>query len=207
MDRYARGIQECLSVVEQTGLLQRQTVMTILVQFRQYLEANNLQQRYSILMFYCNWSLHVSLDRGVVQDMLDKISNVVIDTADRNPVKTISEILSLRSLRLEMKEILRNEQVPVDLFESYKDWKSFVQLMVAGLLGKPLKRQRKPTTPIYAQALELRMHDHSNLAPDDPARTIADGTILWHILLMPKAATLIGPLQLTESPKEFSNHD
>ena len=207
MDRYARGIQECLSAVEQTGLLQREIVMTIMVQFRQYLEAKNLQQSYSVLMFYCNWSLHVSLDRGVVQDMLDRISNVVIDTADRNPVKTISEILSLRSLRLEIKEILQKEGIKVDLFESYKGWKGFVQLMVAGLLEKPLKRRRKPITAIYAEALELQMHDHANLPSDDPSRAIADGTILWHILLMPKGATLIGPLQLTESPKEFSKPD
>ena len=203
MDKYLSQIHQRLGEVDASGVLHQDTVQTILSLFRQHLEANKQKKQYPSLMFYCNWSLHVSLDKGIVQDILDKISAVFVDPHEKDPVATISEILSLRSLRSEIKTILGDAGIRPGLFDTYAGWKAFLGQMVKALLEKPLKRKRNSSIAICAETLELYVCPPGvSLAYRSPS--VTEDTVFWRVWAMPKGVTITGPFQITERPEAFS---
>src|SRR3989338_6341289 len=111
MTQYLEEILNRLKAIAdyQTTEIHKDWVQVILSQFRQHLEALGTGSKYPILMFYCNWNLHKDLDRGIVQDFLEKISVVITDESAGHPADRISEILSLPNLRLEIIKVLESD--------------------------------------------------------------------------------------------------
>ena len=151
--------------------------------FRQHLEVENLQSKYRVLTFYCNWNLHKDLDKGIVQDMLDSISNVIVEDTTGHPADRISEILSLSTLRVQIKEVLSNAGFESGLFEIYENWVAFTELMFPFLLEKPLKRTRKAQTHHWVESLKL--YD-------------SEGKLFWQIEVMPGNNLFHGPVLRTD---------
>jgi len=157
-------------------------VQVVMTQFRQHVEALKAQGSYRVLMFYCNWNLHTELNRGIVQDFLEEISNVICNELSGHPADRISEILSMTRLRDEIRDVLRKEGIQAGIFEIDKNWISFTELMFPFLLDKPLRRSRQPKTPHWVESLKL--YDNA-------------GKLYWRINVMPDNVEFVGPLMRT----------
>jgi len=205
MNKYLSEIQDRLKTVDSTGMLHRDTVRVLFDLFRQHIEENRLQHKYRVLMFYCNWSLHVSLDKGIVQDILDDISAVLADPNEKLHCDRISVILSVARLRAEIRHLLNNAGFTSIMFDSHPDWEKFLSFMSPALLNKPLVRTRPTSLTIYADKLDLHVPDLSLLDPKYVAAcSVRDGAVFWRVFAMPKGVTISGPLSLTERPEDFS---
>ncbi len=157
-------------------------VQVVMSQFRQHVEALNIKDNYRVLIFYCNWNLHSELDKGIVQDFLKSISDVICDEKSGNPADRISEILSMTQLRKEIIDILGKGGIEAVIFEIDSNWKSFTELMFPFLLNKPLRRKRTINTPHWVESLEL--YDNA-------------GKLFWRIQVMPENKEFVGPVLRT----------
>lgn len=167
----------------QTVEIHKDWVQVILSQFRQHLEVLDAGDKYPILMFYCNWNLHKDLERGIVQDFLDKISIVITDETVGHPADRISEILSLANLKSEIIKLLENDAgVKSGVFDLKENWTVFTELMFPFILKKPLIRKRKPKTSYWVDSLEL--YDNN-------------GKVFWKITTSPGGDIFNGPLMKT----------
>ncbi len=188
MTQYLEEILSRLKVLadHQTIEIHKDWVQVILSQFRQHLEALGSGSKYPILMFYCNWNLHKDLDKGVVQDFLEKMSVVIIDESAGHPADRISEILSLSKLRLEITKVLESDAgIKSGVFSIKENWVVFTELMFPFILNKPLIRTRKPITHHWVETLEL--YDNN-------------GKLFWRINTSPGGLMFNGPLMRTEQP-------
>jgi hypothetical protein len=123
----------------QTTTISKDWVLVMMSQFRQHLEARGAGEKYPTLMFYCNWNLHKDLNRGIVQDILEKISIVITDEKTGHPADRISEILSLSNLNLEIKKLLETDAgIKSGIFDIKENWVAFTEIMFPFLLNKPL---------------------------------------------------------------------
>lgn len=157
-------------------------VQVVLSQFRQHIESLDIKENYRVLMFYCNWNLHFELDKGIVQDFLQDISEVICDETSGHPADRISEILSMTQLRKEIRDILGKGGIEAGIFEIDNNWKSFTELMFPFLLNKPLRRKRTINTPHWVESLEL--YDNA-------------GKLFWRIQVMPENKEFVGPVLRT----------
>lgn len=204
MDKYLRQAAEKLATIDSTGSFHEDTVPTLLVLFRQHLEANNLKSRYRITNFYCNWSLHVSLDKGIVQDILQEISDIISDENETNYNDRINEILSMRRLRMELVEILDGIGAKSKLFNSHTGWRAFLKVLLRSLIDKPIERRGTSTLAKFAGKLTLNVPDLTQLEQDYITNNqISSNAVFWQVLVLPMDYTLIGPLVLTEHPEDF----
>ena len=168
----------------QTIEIHKDWVQVVMSQFRQHMEAMGTGNQYPILKFYCNWNLHKELDKGVVQDILEKISIVISDETTGHPADRISEILSLSNLRIEIIKILEADAgIKAGIFDIKQNWISFTELMFPFILNKPLVRTGTPKTHHWVETLELY---------DDK------GKLYWKIKVAPGDSTFSGPLMRTE---------
>ena len=186
MTQYLEEILNRLKTLadHQTTEIHKDWVQVVLTQFRQHLEALGAGSKYPILMFYCNWNLHKELDRGVVQDFLERISVVIVDESTGHPADRISEILSLPKLRLEIIKVLESDAgIKSGVFDTKANWIAFTELMFPFILNKPLVRTRQPKTHHYVESLEL--YDNN-------------GELFWRIKTLPGGSMFTGPLMRTE---------
>src|SRR5258708_23581290 len=105
MDRYLQPIDEKLTMIERDKSLHEDTIIALISLFRQDLEANKLQKKYKTIIFYANWSLHVSLDRSA-QDILQQIYAVLFDGHETHYNDRLNEVLGLHLFRREIIDLL-----------------------------------------------------------------------------------------------------
>jgi hypothetical protein len=186
MTQYLEEILKRLKILanQQTTKIHKDCVQVIMSQFRQHLEALRTESKYPVLMFYCNWNLHKDLNRGIVQDILEKISIAITDEKTGHPADNISAILGLSDLRLEIIKILESDaDVKSGIFDIKANWIAFTELMFPFILSKPLVRTRKPKTHHWVESLEL--YDNK-------------GKLFWKIKVSPGDSTFSGPLMRTD---------
>ena len=204
MDIYIRKIIDRLIEIESTGLVSEDQAVAIIGFLRQHLEDADLKANYKIATFYCNWSLHVSLDNRGVQDILDEIFEV-LDDESQNLNDRVSEILSLSTLRREFNDILRAAGVVTTVFDSRTTWKRFVSRLLGVILDKPLRR-RKPCESDDVGELYLAPPDVKKLDKEYVAKhQIQDVTVFWFIRRLPVGSLYMGPLALTEFASNFKH--
>ena len=154
--------------------------------FRQHLEHERLKQQYGALNFYCDWIVHSYLDRVYTQKILERISSVLIDPNSGHPSDEIAEIL-FDGLRADIRAVLQTVNLQAGIFEGYRDWKSFAELMLASLLNKPLKWNGNHVD-IFVETFELYEKD---------------GTVFWKMMTMPGQREFTKELMFAQDPREF----
>jgi hypothetical protein len=137
-------------------------VFVVMALFRQHLEQTAQGKQYKILMFYCNWLLHVELDKGIVQDMLIEMSVVIDDPTKGHPSDRISEIISLSKLRSEIILLLKNDaNINCGMFDIYSNWIAFSELFFPFILNKPLVKKPSTSTLTNYWVEKLELYDNS----------------------------------------------
>lgn len=148
---YLTKIEKRLKDLVEKPTINGDWVFVTMALFRQHIEAANLKSSHRHLNFYCNWLVHDSLGHKYAQELLKKISVVLIDPTTGHPSDRIAEIL-FKDFRENIRQILSPRQAGI--FEGYTDWKSFCELMWQFLLDKPLQWD-KQTKDIVIHFFEL----------------------------------------------------
>ena len=87
-------------------------VLCLMAEIRKVLEIDDLDDRFRILKFFCNWALHSAVDRGDIPlELLRSITNVVI--RHRNILRWVPgfERMLFPKLRRDFKRFLKEHQV------------------------------------------------------------------------------------------------
>ncbi len=197
-------LQEIISRID-TKTLHKDGVLSILSFFRQHLEKESLMSKYKILILYCNWALHTDLDRGIVQNILDEISDVIVDSSKGHPSDRIAEILSIAGLRKDIRNVLSEEGIKARIFETHDNWRVFTGFLFSFILNKPLKSRRKSNTQIYVQELSLFNPDPTSIdAKIKKQFEVGRDTVFWKIRVMPDDKEFSHPLMFTERREDFA---
>ena len=186
MTQYLEEILNRLKTLadHQTTEIHKDWVQVVLTQFRQHLEALGAGSKYPILMFYCNWNLHKELDRGVVQDFLERISVVIVDESTGHPADRISGNTITPEIAIRNIKVLESDAgIKSGVFDTKANWIAFTELMFPFILNKPLVRTRQPKTHHWVESLEL--YDNN-------------GELFWRIKTLPGGSMFTGPLMRTE---------
>jgi hypothetical protein len=204
MNIYIRKIINRLIEIESTGTVSEDQAIAILVFLRQHLEEAGLKKKYEVTRFYCDWTLHVSLDRKPVENILDDIFSV-LDDESLNLNDRVNELLMMKDLRGEINEIVRDEGIVTKVFDSQTIWRRFVTKLLGLVLEKPLRRN-KPSDSSHVGELTLIAPDVNQLDEDYVRRhKLKDGMVFWRIRRFPEDHEYEGPLAFTEFAPDFEH--
>lgn len=95
-------------------------VIFILSRIRKFLELKDLKTKYKILNFYCNWALHVKIDRT------DCVRSILKDFIEH---KDNDRFLFLEDFKDELKIFLEDFDLPMDILK-IENYKPFFRLLV-----------------------------------------------------------------------------
>lgn len=118
-------------------------VLYILAEIRKYLDSNNTSNsKYSNLYFYCNWVLHIKMDRTPAKVILKRFETYIDKNKDLKEISKIfikkeADFYLLTSLRRELKDFFRENNLPNQLLVD-KNWSKFKQLLIEILKDCPL---------------------------------------------------------------------
>jgi hypothetical protein len=112
---------------------------------RKYLDHMPKEERtaYPILRFYCDWAVHITVDRspeGLA--ILKRLNDTLVElapVADNDLInKRITEIVSFRKLRGEIGQLFRQMQVPNPLEADQEKWITFAKHLIEIIRDCPL---------------------------------------------------------------------
>lgn len=135
---------ELISKIERRlggGITAEEDVVYLMVKIRKLLERKNLKAEYPVLLFYCDWSLHASMDRRGANEMLNAIDALVgsyLIRGDGTAVGELSDLLSLRVLREEICRLLEHCGVSDSTIRDEEAWAQFRDRFVANIADCPL---------------------------------------------------------------------
>lgn len=129
---------------------------------------NRFRKRFAILEFYCNWAVHVQIDRSLQALKLLSKGNSVIFRLRKVPnnnliINEITKIISFLILKQEIKKFFRAFGLDDNLTENKAHWVNFVKCFIEIILGIPLTipkdKDRKEFIPhlerIYSKPLKV----------------------------------------------------
>ncbi|MCC6323807.1 hypothetical protein IT400_03375 [Candidatus Nomurabacteria bacterium] len=137
-------IKEWLNIVsEKGGYIEKQDIVFLMVQARHLIENHQHISKYRTIEFYSNWIVHTHLDRpseislSIFRDITKTLS------ANWNPtspdmVSQISKIIGLSNLRSELTLLFQENELPLELFNIYENWKNITTFLLYFLQNKPL---------------------------------------------------------------------
>ena len=131
------------------GINTEPQALYLLAEIRKYLEGCDKDERdkYPNLYFYCNWVLHIKLDRTPAPDILNRFESIFLDI---NDLKKISDIFKKQEknfyyfvdLKEELRKFFKVNSLPAELLENGKKWFIFKKLLVAVLMDCPLVNKK-----------------------------------------------------------------
>jgi hypothetical protein len=207
MDRFINQVAVKLKAINRAGAFHEDTALALFALIRQHLEASALKTRYKTTAFYCDWCLHVKLDRSQsVKEFLQQIDDVISDDKEPSLNDKINEIISIQRLRNELVQIADSAGVNSNAFSSRAGWKAFLQVLLTSLIDKPIVRAKgkQATAKRLAAQFVLEIPDLSDVDKEYLDEfAISQGAVFWKIRVLPIGYDLTGPLVVTESPESF----
>lgn len=139
------SILEKLSKELSGGIDTEPKVLYLLAQIRKYIDEYypDEEEKPLILYFYCDWVLHLKMDRIATKRILRRFESVLSD--DRN-LKETSKVFILQekdfylfgTLRDELQDFLESNGLPENLTTETRQWTRFRKLLVEVLMDAPL---------------------------------------------------------------------
>lgn len=137
----------------------------LLVELRKVLSHRNPDQKFKLIEFYADWTVHTSKDRKM--NAITAISERIRDVLYSNPRPSNSEydevlnFLRMPELRKELIELFTMEGLSLDLMND-SNWPVFVKSLARVLSGQPINN---PITEI--KRIELTADDNGSLVTVD----------------------------------------
>lgn len=97
---------------------------------------NDLGPEYQLLRFFCDWSMHISLDRSVPgMRMMQSLNSILHDWGDRPPgdefFNLVTRTLSFEELRSQMASLFESARLSDRLTKNKKLWNNFVIQLIS----------------------------------------------------------------------------
>lgn len=134
------------SLNELKNLLSQQTlykshIVQLMSETRRLLEIDDKKPEYSVLNFYCNWSLHSKLDSSTIcYEILEKLTDMLMAYDNRSDLAlNVSEILSISKLRGEFILLFGENNLPIVQFTLDSNWKNIFMLICYNLIDRPIE--------------------------------------------------------------------
>ena len=116
-------------------------VFCIMSRIRKALEHHNIKDKFKIINFYCNWTLHTELDStSPIFLLLLEIEQSIL--SKKYDIKPVMDIVDFRYFRKEIGIFLSDFNI-VNPFGDIKYWKNFRRLFVTILVDSPLNLKSK----------------------------------------------------------------
>lgn len=109
-------------------------VIYLMVQIRKILDFKDNNNPYNTLRFYCNWVLHIKLNKEMTAKLLSNILEPVVDSRKsgldnaRNIIKSYSDFFKLNTLKKELSDFIKEYKLSESLVD--KNWWKFVRLLL-----------------------------------------------------------------------------
>jgi hypothetical protein len=150
-------IQEWFHRLEQPGeQMKREDVCFLMAQARHLVERDSAPERYRLISFYADWTVHSALDRSIVCcEVLRDITRVLAENFEKTRPdisKCISQVIGFPRLRSELLNLFRANGLPIVLFEYLENWNGFVAFLLWHLAGTPISFPGDP----QGRAKEIR---------------------------------------------------
>jgi hypothetical protein len=197
-------------VEEHEGRMEREDVCFLMVQARLLIESSVAPQRYRIVEFYADWTVHTVLDRSPACSMtLRDITRLLAENWGPTTVditSEVSKIIGFPQLRAGLIALFQENDLPVVLFEFSENWKGFVGSLLWLLEGKPIRFPEKPTRA-------AKVIREETIAIERPRDMVVEGLEIVNYEAKPhwllhlsgeKAVTIMGVVSLGESAEAFS---
>ena len=129
-------------------------VVYVLVQARKLLEMMN-DSDFETLKFYCDWVLHVKLDRRGASNVI-KLFESIQKAADEGNAELyesrsmwlFGQVLSGDTFRKQLIDVLSRNEIPREVFTDNAKWHDFLRCYGAIIHGVPLELQVKSANQI-----------------------------------------------------------
>lgn len=138
-------IKKIRKIAEGTDIQSESEVSHLMSLFRKIIEhlSENERGKYFILRFFCDWTLHIKIERSIAgMEILNRLNEILVEAKkeqDNNVIKTkIFEAVSFDGLRNEMSELLCNLGLSNNL-TSNNQWRRFLGLLTEIILDCPIK--------------------------------------------------------------------
>jgi hypothetical protein len=203
-------IDEWFHKLEQTGKqMQREDVCFLMVQARHLIEKTSSNERYRLVTFYADWTVHPALDRSsVCFEVLRDITKILAENFNQTKpdiTREISTVIGFPKLRSELTNLFRDNNLPIILFEYLENWKGFVIFLLWFIAGQPI---RFPTN-LKGRAKDvkeemLKLQRPHNIAVETLAVVEYRGAYHWKIEISgDKEITIIGQVEIAEDEANF----
>jgi hypothetical protein len=156
-------------------------VVYVLVQVRKLLEMMN-DKDFETLKFYCDWVLHVKLDRKGASNVI-KLFESIQKAADYGNVALyesrsmwlFEQVLSADTFRNQLIDVLARNEIPPEVFADNANWYEFLHRYGAIINDVPLELNVKSANQITS-VIVMRQEDPGSTVPGDRKFLFA---LLW----------------------------
>jgi hypothetical protein len=165
-------IQRKLSLELQKGdVFTEPRVVYVLVQARKLLEMMN-DRDFETLKFYCDWVLHVKLDRNKGSSNVIKLFESIQKAADEGNAELyesrstwlFEQVLSADAFRNQLIDVLSRNEIPAEFFTDDVRWHDFLNHYGAIIQGVPLELKVRSANQITS-VIVTRQEDPGSPVP------------------------------------------
>lgn len=134
----------------EVGVACEEDLLFLLVKMRKLLERKKLEEDFPVLLFYCDWSVHATMDRQRAKQMLQLVDELIDRHRNGNTdaLRETALLLSLAGLRVEIAKFCKKFDLPLYLISDEDAWDRFRRFFVenisdcALILKRPFRHVR-----------------------------------------------------------------
>lgn len=121
----------------------------LMVEIRKILDHAYDRKNYTLLRFYCDWTLHTDKRQNLeyISPIIEKIYNEIKFHIENHPFRPkelpLKNFEYMEELKKEMKQFLTKEELQTDLCDNNLFWVEFVKLLVSILANQPIIKPTK----------------------------------------------------------------
>ena len=212
-----KRLKDLLSNIVNEGRMSDSDALKLVSLTRQLLEEKEEKSKYLTLNFYCNWCLHTKITQlETCYSMLSRITDVFLSDDGSKKVditRLVSELISIKQLRMEFIGLYSSSGLPRFLFEGYRNWRGFMGQIIKEVRNKPIgfpekieKYHNKKANRIYREMLEKakgrELMVARKLSLSDEIEDKKKGDVYW-IVETGKRVRIVGRLLFGESKTDF----
>jgi hypothetical protein len=137
--------QKIIDLASPELMLSESEVSHLMTLCRKYLEHTRHEpERFPILKFFCDWALHISIDRSLAgMEILKRLNDTLVEVApipDSDLIMNrLTAVVSFQELRHEMGELFQCIGVPSALDRAQDRWTNFAKHLIEIIRDCPLQ--------------------------------------------------------------------
>jgi hypothetical protein len=139
-------------------------VVYILVEIRKYLDHTDPKGAlYALLRTYCDWPVHVVLNRKGAKDLLrslgDDFADSLTDAGRARGTLAVFKRFSLDEFEKELRRFLQSNGLPLNLVDEPAQWSQFMKHYVSVVSDCPFVFEGSPTHPKAIVKATLKINE------------------------------------------------